>query len=177
MATRLSISVVGVLLLAGCDQIGDKLSSWFWGTERHVTVISATPVQLSTTPIGFDLREPGKVVGSFAAVCLSLRGNLGATRADVMEGEFKSLMKEASVTTIVTTSGAKKVELRDPMQTWSKHGTIEKRDELSACLRAPAGQGTLAVGTGITRVEIRSSVPLDVRGIYWESNNIGDPRR
>jgi hypothetical protein len=145
--------------------------------ERHVTVISAVPVQLSTTPISFELREPGKVVGSFAAVCLSLRGNLGATKADVMEAEFKSLMKGASVTAIVTTTAGKKLELRNPMETWSKRGTIEERDELSTCLGAAAGQDTLAVGTSISRVEIRASAPLEVRGIYWESNNIGDPGR
>lgn len=112
-STRVCASLIGVLVvLAGCDRLTDTLSSWIWGVERHVAVISATPVKLSTEPVRFELRDPAKVVGSIAAVCLSLRGDLELARPNVMEAEFRSLMKGALVTVIATTSNGTNVELR-----------------------------------------------------------------
>ena len=63
-AMRLGASLIGISILAGCDRVTDTLSYWLWGIERHVAVISATPVKLSSVPVRFDLREPVKVVGS-----------------------------------------------------------------------------------------------------------------
>ena len=102
-----------------------------------------------------------------AAVCLSLRGNFDLATADVMESEFRSLMRGASVTVIAMTSDGKNVELREPTQAWSKDGKIEKSNELSACMRRSGKPKELAIGTTISRLEISSTAPLDVRGIYW----------
>jgi hypothetical protein len=91
-----------------------------------------------------------------------------------MSTEFKSLLRGASVSGIVTTTTGQTVPLVKLSEAWSKNGRIEKHNELAACVHEPERGQRLSAGAAITKVELTSSVPLEVRGVYWESSNAWD---
>jgi hypothetical protein len=170
---RLATVVISTLLIGGCDRLTD-LSRLIWGVEETVIVISPTPIKVSASPTRFELREPVKVVGSIAQLCFPLRADFPLGPTEVMNAEFKSLMREAQLTAVVTTTAGKAVTLEKVSQSWSKNGKVEKRDELSACVYEQQKGQALPVGTAISKVEVKATAPLDVRGVFWVSSNAWD---
>lgn len=165
-------------LLAGCDRLSDEVSRLFWGIESTFTVVSQSPVTLSPMPIRFEFQEPLRVVGSIAQVCASMRGGFPqSSLPDPMKAEFESMMRGASISALVTTTNGKTIALRASLRGWRKHGRIEEKNELAVCVHASQKLQDLPIGTKISRIEVSSSAPLDVRGLYWESSNELDARK
>jgi hypothetical protein len=144
------------------------------GVDETAVVISPAPLRVSQSPTNFELREPVKVVGSIAQVCLPLRNNFPLGPAEAMNTEFNSLMRGGALTAVVTTTAGQSVKLSKVSQSWSKNGKIEGSDELAACLYTEGRSQALPVGTAISKVQVASTTPLDVRGIYWVSSNAWD---
>ena len=172
--TRLATVLLLTLTVSGCDRLFDELSRLLWGVETTVTVISPTPVKVSSSPVRFELAEPARVVGTISQLCLSLRGDFPLAPPEAMSAEFKSLLRGASVNAVVTTTTGQTVPLVKLSQAWSKNGRIEKHNELAACAHEPERGQRLSAGLAIAKVELASTVPLDVRGVYWESSNAWD---
>jgi hypothetical protein len=171
VATRLSRLVL-ILLLAGCDRMPDDFQRLLRRHETVITVLAAKPLTISSLPARFE--KPLRVVGTMSGVCLSLRGDVTLSSADTMTAEFKSLMGGATVEATATTTDGKAVACYTPTETWWAEGRIEKKNELAACMRSIEGGEKLPIGMSITRMEISSDKPLEVRGVYWESTNAWD---
>lgn len=171
---RAAILAAVVFVLTGCEQIFDQLAYWLWGRETNIAVISKVPVELSPTPVRLDVRQPAKIVGRLNYVCFSLRGDLPLGPTDAMTAEYETLMHGASLTVVATTGTGESITLKKPVQAWSKFGKVEKSSELSTCTRISDNQSLPPVGAVITRIEVSSTVPLQARGVYWESTNAFD---
>jgi hypothetical protein len=172
-AGRFYATIVVSLLVSGCDQVSDGVARIVsGGAKTTVVILAPAPLQISPSPLRLDPGKPLEVVGTIAGVCLSLRGDLPMGTADVMNAEFASHMKGIAVTAQVTTPSGKKVALGKPYQSWSKDGKVVKDQELAACMRANSND--LPVGAKVATIEISSSAPLDVRGVYWQSTNAFD---
>ena len=163
------------LLLAGCDRIPDDLRRLLQSEETVVTVLAADPLTISSTPVRFE--KPLRVVGTISGVCLSLRGDVRPSSTETMAAEFKSLMSGATVKATATSTNGKTVVFHGPAETWWKEGRVAKNNELAACMRSIEGGEKLPIGMSISRIEISSDKPLDVRGVYWESTNAWDRAR
>lgn len=165
-------TAVLTLSLGGCDRMPDDFERLLRAEKTVVTVLAADPLTISSVPVRFE--KPLRVVGSMSSVCLSLRGDLRLSSAEMMTAEFKSLMRGASVKAFATTAKGQTVALSAPAETWSKEGRIAKHNELAACMRSNEGGGELQSGISVSRVELSSDTPLEVRGVYWESTNAWD---
>jgi hypothetical protein len=65
-------------------------------------------------------------------------------------------------------------DLSSVCQSWSRC-VVTDDEETAACLSAACGGvEALSVGSEISQITVRSSVPLRVLGVYWESTDAFD---
>jgi hypothetical protein len=167
------LAAIAAFLLNGCDFMSEEIGRFLRGGPKTTTVILApNPLRLSSVPTRLEVGKPLEVVGTISAVCLSLRGDLPLVSAEAMSAEFTSQIQGASVTAFITTTSGKKLPLSKPYQSWSKEGKIARTNELAACMRGNSNE--LPAGTTVSSVEVSSSAPLDIGGVYWVSTNAWD---
>lgn len=168
------LRLVSLVLIAGCDRSLDDIGSELRPSEETVSIVAPNPVTISDLPSQFIPKEPLRVVGTTSGLCVSLRGDMPTTSSDAMAREFNVLMNGAQLRASVTSITGKKVVLGPAAESWSKQGKIEKAGELAACMRPMGGDDGLPIGALIASVELTSTRPLNVRGVYWESTNAWD---
>ena len=140
------------------------------GAKYNIVVLAKEPVDLHETSKVFRGDQPMQVVGEQAMVCLVLRGDVKGNETDEL---FKQLMGQARVGITIKLKAGETIELSEPMQGWSRSGTVLKSSELVGCA-SDCCEGRLSKGTEIEEVTIKSSIPLRVEGIYWQSTDAYD---
>lgn len=160
--------VVAACLLAGCEFDPEKALDFLSGRETNVVVLSGQPVLLTERAATFTSAGRMKILGESASLCLPLRGGVALQDMAAMDRAFQESMRGAKVVVDLTLSDGRRLALRKPVQTWRGSGKVAGANELSACIAAPCGE-TLPVGAEIREVEISSTPPLQVQGIFWTS--------
>jgi hypothetical protein len=172
-----SALIVLALLMAGCDVDVEKIYARMTGHEIHRVILSAQPVTIRETPMTLTSPEPMKVVGEWTALCLVLKDGVPIQPSSQMDQIFSSAMGSAKVKTVLTMGDGSRITLHEPMQGWARSGRVLPHDELSACASAACGT-RLPIGGIVKSVELSAAPQLQVRGIYWESQqgpNEGPP--
>jgi len=170
MIARL-LTVAALLALAGCDAILDKLEKVFGmldGRERQLVILAPQAVVLTDKPLVFSGTEPLKVVGEWTSLCLVLKDGIPLQQQSSMDQIFSAALAGAKVRVNVVLNDGARISLHEPMQGWSRSGRILPRDELSACASASCGS-RLPVGAIVTSLEVSATPKLEVRGIFWQS--------
>jgi hypothetical protein len=170
MIARLLI-VAAVLPLAGCDAVLDGLDRVFRaldGRDRQLVILAPQPVVLTDKPAVFSGSEPLKVVGEWTSLCLVLRGDVPLQQQSTMDQIFSAALSGAKVRVNVVLNDGARISLHEPMQGWSRSGRILPRNEFSACASASCGSH-LPVGAIVKRLEVSATPKLEVRGIFWQS--------
>ena len=160
--------VLPALLLSGCDLNPEKVIDLLMGRETNTVVLVKQPMLLNPEVSILTSQEPMKVLGEWTSLCLSLRGGIPMQDAKEMDRVFEEAMHNTRVKVYLTLSNGNRVALRPPLQAWSMRGKVVEHDELSACASTPC-KAELPVGTQVTKVEISADRPLQVQGIFWES--------
>jgi len=156
------------LALVGCDSVAEKLFSLMSGRETSVVVLAKQPVTLSEAPSTFTSAEPMKVLGEWTSLCLVLKDGTPLQPQAQMAKIFSDALGGAKIKTALLLADGSRVTLSEPMQGWSRTGRVLPQDELSAC--ASAGCGVkLPNGALVKAVEVSSSPPVKVRGVFWQS--------
>lgn len=164
-----ALPIAFVVSLAGCDVNFEKLVGLMTGREENVVVLVDTPTLLGPVPRTLaSTEQPMKVLGEWSSLCLSLRGAVPLQDSKVMEQIFSDAMGKARVNIELTFSNGARMNLRQPLQAWSLRGKVVEQDELSACAGTPC-KADLPIGLQVSKVDISSSLPLSVQGIYWQS--------
>ena len=157
--------VLSIQLLGGCGSDSGNVFAMFSGRPTSTVVLIKQPVLLTPTALVLTPQEPMKVLGEWTSLCLSLRG-------DVPTGEFdrtfEKAMRGTKVTVYLTLSNGVRVPLRTPLPAQSAKGIVVAHDELAACAGNPC-RSELPVGAQVSKVEVSSEPPLQVQGIFWES--------
>lgn len=123
--------------------------------------------------VSFRSKEPMKVLGDTAGICLVLKTGIEPTSWPIMEEHYKDALGEATLSGTIKVSDGKSFELGRLGQAWREFGVVADRNEFSACLSCACGPRP-QVGSEISEVTLRSSSPVHVKGIYWESTNAFD---
>lgn len=126
-------------------------------------------------PEGMWLRskEPMRVLGETAGICFVLKSGIEPTSWSIMDEHYKAALGEATLSGTIKVSDGKSFELGRPGQAWREFGVVTDRKEFSACLSCACGPRP-QVGAEISEVTLRSSLPVHVMGIYWDSTNAFD---
>lgn len=161
-------------LLSGCDREVSDFFDFIDGTKSSTVVLSKKPVRIGIEPLKFIVEKDAQIMGGRAAVCVLLRDNYPLRPAAEMDVEFKKLMREADILSLMQTANGTTIKMGSPNQSWSKYGALGDRDEFSACMNVTLDITKFPPGTSVTLIEISSDAELDVKGIYWESTNRWD---
>jgi hypothetical protein len=177
MIARL-MAVCAVLGVAGCDAILDGLEKVL-GTldrrERQLVVLASQPVVLTDQPVVLSGSEPLKVVGEWTSLCLVLKDGVPLQAQPAMDQIFSTALSGAKVRVNVVLNDGARIALHEPMQGWSRSGRILSRNELSACASASCGT-RLPVGAIVKSLEVSATPRLEVRGIFWQSEQGPDEK-
>lgn len=160
-------------LLAGCGPtVEDLLDSL---TGSHTQRVILAEVALVVDPAGIKLRsaEPLQVLGEQAQVCLTLKGGVPLDHQPKMEAAFNKALGGATLSGSLTLDNGQTFPVSGAGQAWSKYGRVTSGDEIAACLSCNCGPKP-PIGSVVSEVEVHSSIPLRVLGIYWESTNAFD---
>jgi hypothetical protein len=171
---RKAILLLSVLLTGcgdGLDYIFDKLS----GHERSTVVLARSSTTISTDPLLLRSAEPMTVVGSYVAICVVLKKDVPLAPQPVMDNYFKEKLGDARLSATLRVKGGQEFTMANASYAWRQRGLISSTEEISACLSCGCGPKP-AVGSEISEISLRSSTPLPVLGIYWESNNDFDTK-
>jgi len=160
--------VLAALLLGGCEPVAEKLANSLFDRERSSVVLASQPMLLKPEALVLSPKEPLKVLGEWTSLCLSLRGSTPLKNSQEMERVFEDAMDKTKVVVHLTLSNGNRIALRPPLQAWSARGKIVQQDELSACASTPC-KSDLPAGSLVSKIEISADKPLNVQGIFWES--------
>jgi hypothetical protein len=109
-----------------------------------------------------------KVVGEWASVCMVLKDGIPLQPVSSMDKIFSDALSGAKLTVELVLNDGARITLDQPMQAWARYGRILSRDELSACSSAKCGT-RLPVGASVKAIEVAALPELQVRGIFWTS--------
>lgn len=161
------------LCLTGCggqvDQLLDKLA----GKESQTVVLAGSPLTIGPEGVSFTSKEPMKVLGNSVGICLVFESGVELTSWSIMDEHYKAAFGEATLSGTIKVSDGKSFDLGRPGQAWREFGVVTDRKEFSACLSCACGPRP-QVGAEISEVTLRSSSPVQVKGVYWESTNAFD---
>ena len=162
------MTLAAALPLAGCDAILDGLEKLFRvadGRERQLVILAPHPVVFTDMPVALSGTEPLKVVGEWTSLCLVLKDGVPLQE---IEPAFSAALSGAKVKVSAVLDDGVRIALHEPMRAWSRSGRILARDELSACASASCGSH-LPVGAIVKSLEISATPRLEVRGVFWQS--------
>jgi hypothetical protein len=123
---------------------------------------------MSETPSTFTSAEPMKVLGEWTSLCLVLKDGTPLQAQAQMDKIFSDALGGAKIKTTLLLTDGSRVALNEPMQAWSRTGRVLPHDEFSACASAGCGVN-LPNGALVKAVEVSSSPPVKVRGVFWQS--------
>lgn len=160
-------------LIAGCDQKLDQAMDKLAGHETNFVLLGKEPILLNSNGISLHSAEPMLVVGESSSLCLVLKTGVPLAPQPTMDKLYESALHGATVTASLTMKNGETFTISQPGEAWNKYGHISSGEELSACLSCACGPKP-AIGSQVAEVSIKSSEPLNVLGVYWESTNAFD---
>lgn len=160
-------------LLGGCGRGAEDFLESLDGSHTQRVILTKAPLVVGPAGIKIKSPEPLQVLGSQAQVCLTLKGGVPLDHQPKMEAIFNKALGGATLSGLLTLNNGQIFLVSGVAQAWSKYGRVTSGDEIAACLSCDCGSKP-PIGSVISEVEVHSSAPLHVLGIYWESTNAFD---
>jgi hypothetical protein len=167
------IVLILLLFLTGCGQRLDQLFDTLTGNKSQKVVLAGSPTTIDAESVSFRSKEPMKVLGEVAGVCLVLKSGIALASQPIMDKHFTEALGDAALSGSIKLVGGQSFDLGSVGQSWDKYGVVTDSEEIAACLSCACGPKP-AVGSEISEVVLRSSSPVRVLGIYWESTDAYD---
>jgi hypothetical protein len=161
------------VLLAGCGQRLEQLFDLLSGHETQTAVLVGKPVTLGPAGIALKSSETIKVIGEEAGVCVVLRTGIVLAPQPEMDRHYQEALSGTKLSSTITLKSGQVFQSSSVAQSWSKYGKVTSGDEMAACLSCACGP-MLPVGSEVSKIEVKSSSPIRVLGMYWESTNAFD---
>ncbi|MBA3487732.1 MAG: hypothetical protein H0T88_11195 [Lysobacter sp.] len=159
--------------VGGCEKRWDQVLTESAGFDEQNIVLASKPTIVGPAGTALRAQKPLKVFGSAPDVCLVLRSGKPYKNRDEMDAEYVKSLQDAVLSATATTNDGRAYSFKDTNQAWTSYGTVSAGDELSACISSREADG-LPVGAEVSVVEVSSSKPLQVLGIYWSSRKALD---
>jgi hypothetical protein len=167
------VLLLGLTLITGCDQRIDRVFEALTGRETQTVVLAAEPTTVGPDGLVLTSNEPMKVIGDVAGVCLVLKSGTELAPQPVMEKHFQEALHGAKLSATLTLKTGQTFQSSSVAQSWAQHGNVTSSAEIAACISCACGPKP-PVGAEISNLVVKSSSPLRVLGIYWESTNAYD---
>lgn len=167
------ILILCLFSLAGCGRQLDRLMDKLAGNNSQTVVLVGSPTTIDSRNVSFTSKEPMRVLGEAAGVCLVIKSGVALAPQPIMDKHFKEALGDAVLSGTIRVSGGQSFDLGSVGQSWTKYGVLTDAEEIAACLSCACGPKPL-VGSEISEVALRSTVPIRVLGIYWESTDAFD---
>lgn len=163
------------ILLVGCSNNVEDFFDNLSGRERQTVVLVKNATTIASDPLPLKSTEPMKILGKEFAVCVVLRQEIPLAHQSQMDKYFQEALGDAKLSAILRVKNGPEFDLKNAGFSWKQRGVISSTGELSACLSCGCGPKP-SVGADILEISLKSSRPLRVLGIYWESNNDFDKK-
>lgn len=163
---------LSVALLTACSNEPDRLEKLLLSAKTEEVVVSTAATKIGEQPT--ILTAPGtmRVVGGMIAVCYVLRDGVAREELPrIFEKSLGSIMMK----TVVQLGNGERHEFAPPMPAWNAEGKTGGKNELAACSSYRTCT-PIPIGSEIAMIEASASSTIDIKGIYFMSGTLLDPR-
>lgn len=163
------------IIISGCDQQFIKLSEQLMGINEDLVILSNHPQTLTSDGLVFSNQENKiKITGSSLNVCLALKTDSPNTSSQQTEQYYNEIIGNKKLTGYLTLKSGRTIDLKRSSQQWNMYGKVTEKNELSFCLITSCKKQAISKDDEVLQINISSTEPLPILGVYWQSSNIDD---